>query len=56
MATKKAPTLADISTTVENIRATYVKELKEIRDKALKNEQDCASMMTHCRKLAAAAN
>jgi hypothetical protein len=48
-ATKKPLTLAKLTATVEKMRATHAKELKEIRDKALKNEQDS-------RKLAIAAD
>jgi hypothetical protein len=55
-ATKKPLTLAKLTATVEKMRTTHGKELKEIRDKALKNEQGCAEMMAHSRKLATAAD
>jgi hypothetical protein len=55
-ATKKPLTLAKLAATVEKMRATCAKELKEIRDKALKNKQGCAEMMAHSRKLATAAD
>jgi hypothetical protein len=52
---KKSMTLVAAGAALEKIKAKYDKEMSELREKSLKNEQFCTEMANHCRNLAHAA-
>jgi hypothetical protein len=52
---KKALSLAAVRTALENVKTKYNREMSELREQSLKNEQFCTGIATACRKLADAA-